>query len=140
MSNVEQRLLGFDPHEFVVLLLGRYEENPDQFAIAQQCIERCTGPLGEVQPEKFDAIALALAHGYHDGKLSFAFCDAVVNILVGKVFSDSIAQRDTWPSLFWEVFLAFDAGEFFRAGERHIDPAEKYTRPLIAAIVAEKRV
>jgi hypothetical protein len=41
------------------------------------------------------------------------------------------------PPLFWDVFLAFDAGEYFRAGESHIDPAEKYTRPLIARIIDE---
>ncbi|PCE33506.1 hypothetical protein BZL54_04585 [Burkholderia ubonensis subsp. mesacidophila] len=119
-------------------MLSRYEEDPDQFHISQECMAQCTGPLGEVKPERFDALALALARGYHDGKLSFAFCDSIVNILVEKVYSDAVAQRDTWPPLFWDVFLAFDAGEFFRPGERHIDPAEKYTRPLIAAIVAEK--
>ncbi|AOK19974.1 MULTISPECIES: hypothetical protein [Burkholderia cepacia complex] len=140
MSNVEQRLPDFDPHEFVVSLLSRYERDPDQFHISQEYMERCTGPLGEVKPERFNALALALAHGYHDGKLSFAFCDLIVNIMVEKVYSDAVAQRDTWPFLFWEVYLAFDAGEFVPPGERHIDPTEKYTKPLIAAIVAQKPV
>ncbi len=121
------------------MLLSRYDESPDQFHISQECMEQCTGPLGEVQPEKFDALALVLAHWYHKGKLSFAFCDAVVNILVESVFSDAVAQRDTWPHIFWDVYLAFDAGEFHRSGENHIDPAEKYTRPLIAEILAGKR-
>ncbi|MGF6239752.1 hypothetical protein P3T42_001484 [Paraburkholderia sp. GAS38] len=139
MSNAEQRPPDFEPDKFIDLLRRRYEENPEQFSITQEHIERCTGPLGEVIPHRFDAFALVLARGYHDGQLSFAFCDAVVNIMVGKVHSDSVAQRDTWPPLFWDVFLAFDAGEFFRAGERHIDPAEKYTRPLIAKIIDESK-
>ncbi|WP_157381216.1 hypothetical protein [Burkholderia ubonensis] len=140
MSNIEQHLPDFDPREFVGSLLSLYDEDPDQFDISQEYMERCAGPLGEVKPERFDALALELAHGYHDGKLSFAFCDSIVNIMVEKVYSDAAAQRETWPFLFWEVFLAFDAGEFSRPGERHIDPAEKYTKPLIAAIVAQKPV
>lgn len=123
----------------VVLWSRRYEESPDGFHIPQECIGRCAGPLGQVQPEKFDALAFTLARGYHEEQLTFAFCDTVVNILVGNVFSDAVAQRDTWPRLFWDVFLAFDAGEFHRSGEEHVDPAEKYTRPLITAIIARQR-
>jgi hypothetical protein len=34
--------------------------------------------------------------------------------------------------LFWEVYIAFDAGEFVHPGDdRSVDPVEKYTRPLI---------
>lgn len=139
MSTVEQRLPDFNPQAFVASLHSRYEEHPEHFDIPQEYLMRCTGPSGEVLPERFDAIALALAHGYNDIKLSFAFCDAVVNIMIGSVYSDAGRQLDTWPPLFWEVFLAFDAGEFFREGEEHVDPAEKYTRPLIEAIVAEHR-
>lgn len=136
MSNIERPLLDFNPQEFVASLHSRYEAGPKQFDISAECLARCTGLSGKVLPERFDAVALALARGYSDASLPFAFCDAVVNIMVGKVYSDAASQRDTWPPLFWEVFLAFDAGEFFREGEEHIEPAEKYTRPLIEAIVA----
>ncbi len=128
----------FDVEEFVDLLHACYPGNYEDFEIPDACLKQCTGAQGEVRPDRFDAIAIKLARGYHYGQLSYGFCDGVVNLLVGRLYSDALADRDTWPDLFWEIYLAFDAGEYCRLGEHDIDPAEKYTRPLIAEIVRNK--
>jgi len=76
-----------------------------------------------------------LALGFHEGQLSFWFCDAVAIGVIGFVYDDFATQgEDAWPTSFYQVYLAFDAGEVGRTGE---DPVEKYTRPMIAKIVDE---
>lgn len=125
----------FNAGKFVEMLRRKYDADVLKFEISPEDRVACTGILGEVIPARFDAIGLCLASGYHSGLFSFAFCDAVVNMLVSNVYSDAVAQRATWPEIFWEAFLAFDAGEFYRAGEKHIDPSEKYTGPLVAALL-----
>ncbi|MGU7813163.1 hypothetical protein [Burkholderia sp. AW49-1] len=137
MNNVQQSP-DFDVDKFVYLLYACYPGNYDDFSIPEVCLKQCMGSQGEVLPERFDAIAIKLACGYHYGQLSYGFCDGAVNLLAGRLYSDVLVDRDTWPHLFWEIYLAFDAGEYYRSGERNIDPAEKYTRPLIAEIVSNR--
>jgi hypothetical protein len=130
----------FNANNFVEMLRRKYEAGAEKFEISLEDRAACTGALGEVIPDRFDTIGLCLASGYHSGLFSFAFCDAVVTMLVSNVYSDAVAQRDTWPPIFWEAFLAFDAGEFYPPGEKHIDPSEKYTRPLVAALLQKHAV
>ncbi|CAB3760025.1 hypothetical protein GQ57_30515 [Burkholderia sp. MSh2] len=137
MDNARQ-FPDFDVEKFVDLLRTGYPSNDEaDFELPDACLKQCTGAQGEVLPDRFDAIAIELARGYHRGQLPYAFCDEVVNLLVGRLYADALVDRDTWPALFWEVYLAFDAGEYFRPGERDIDPVEKYTRPLIEEIVGK---
>jgi hypothetical protein len=81
--------------------------------------------------ELYDRIAIYLARGFYRSKLEFTFCDGIVND-VHAVITKADERR---PELFWEVFLAFDAGEFYRNNDRSRDPVEVYTRPLIAKVV-----
>ena len=79
----------------------------------------------------YDALARYLAVAFHQGKLPFAFCDAVINDLHTVI---TIAN-DVRPDLFWRVFLAFDAGEYHRSADRSDDPIAEFTEPAIADIV-----
>ena len=80
----------------------------------------------------YDEFARYVAVGFHNRRLSFAFCDAVVNDL----FAVMITADDLASDLFWAVFEAFDAGEFHRSDDRSDDPVAEHTEPAIAAIVA----
>ena len=80
----------------------------------------------------YDLIAVYLARGFHDSELSFEFCDAVVND-IHRVITFADESR---PALFWDVYLAFDEGEYYHNDKRDEDPVEVYTRPMIARIVA----
>ena len=77
----------------------------------------------------YDQIAARLAFGFHASEVSFSFCDAVVNDIHAVI---SLCNENR-PNLFWEVFLAFDAGEFYPASDRDRDPVDTYTRPQIAS-------
>lgn len=78
-----------------------------------------------------DRVAVHLAQGFAAKRLSFTFCDAVINGLSGVAL-------DTGPTdLFLAIYLAFDAGEYNHSGDGpEIDPSEAYTRPMIQEVLA----
>ena len=82
----------------------------------------------------YNCLGERLAEGFQQGRYTFDFCDPVVNVLIGSLdvyhFGD-----ESWPKFLWEVYLAFDAGEYYRHPDE--DPVETYARPRIAELVAQ---
>ena len=93
-------------------------------------VQRWSTGCGWSRSQLFDAIARYLALGFNTSELPFAFCDAVVNDLAVAV-TDTSGPR---PQLFWEVYSAFDEGEYYHDDNRQEDPVEAYSRPMIARI------
>jgi hypothetical protein len=93
--------------------------------------ERWSDMCGWSRSQLFDEIAKSLALGYNASELSFDFCDMVVNDLAGPVTNTSGPR----PEIFWEVYSAFDEGEYYHGNNREEDPVEVYTRPMIARVV-----
>ena len=81
--------------------------------------------------ELYDQIAMALAVGFTRSYLDFEFCDQVANDLHAIMTLADEAR----PSLFWEVYNAFDEGEYDHGDGSAQDPVERYTRPQIALVV-----
>ena len=79
----------------------------------------------------FEEVAKCLARGFDTLSLSFEFCDAIVNDL----FFPYVETAHPKSELFWDVYLAFDEGEYYHGNNRSQDPVETYTRPVIARIV-----
>lgn len=94
-------------------------------------VERWSALTGEPRSALYDQIALYLARGFHRSELDFEFCDAVVN----DIHAIITLADDIRPDLFWEIYLAFDGGEYYHSNKREDDPAEVYTRPLIARAI-----
>jgi hypothetical protein len=94
-------------------------------------MERWCELTGDSRSALYDRIALYLARGFHNAELDFEFCDAIVNDMFGII----ISTPEGPPDLFYEVYNAFDAGEFTHAGNRDENPVEVYTRPTIREIV-----
>src|SRR5260370_37740423 len=78
---------------------------------------------GWSRSEFFEEIAKFLAFGFNTWELSFEFCDAIVNDLFGP-YTDTAKPKS---ELFWDVYLAFDEGEYYHGNNRDEDPAETYT-------------
>jgi hypothetical protein len=86
----------------------------------------------------FDKIGREIALAYHSGQVSFSFCDLLVNDLFALVIDRSRNDpQPPWPALFYEVYEAFDAGEWHRRDDKSDDPVEEYTNPAIDGIVAK---
>jgi hypothetical protein len=100
-------------------------------------VERWSGELGISRAAFYDRLASRLAGGFHCGEFPYAFCDWVMmDIHAVITCADEIR-----PKLFWNVFLAFDAGEYSHDDDdRSTDPSEKYTRPLIAKIIEDHKL
>jgi len=87
--------------------------------------------LGALREVLYDKIASCLACGFHNLELTFEFCDSVMNGLHEFI----VKVNDERPDLFWDIYLAFDEGEYYHGNNRDDDPVEVYTRPMIAQIV-----
>jgi hypothetical protein len=83
--------------------------------------------------EVYNAFARHLAVAFHEGALPFEFCDAVMNDLEAVILN----ADDVRPDFYWQVYLAFDGGEYSRSDKPDEDPVEAYTRPQIASIVEQ---
>jgi len=87
---------------------------------------------GLTRDQLYDGLACRLAHDYDKEILPFGFCDVVVNDLFGLSVS---GEPYDVPAKFWEVFGAFDAGEYHRSLAKDDDPEADFTRPMIAEFV-----
>ena len=99
--------------------------------LSEADVERWRDVCGWSRTQLFDEIAICLALGYNTSDLSFGFCDMVVNDLSSPVTNTSGPK----PQIFWDVYSAFDEGEYYHGNNRGEDPVEVYTRPMIARIV-----
>jgi hypothetical protein len=114
-------------------LQSRYEQTCSGPLLSPRDMERWTEIVGSTRRNAYDAMARHLAVGFHDGRLPFWFCDAVAIAVIGFVYDDFITLgEESWPALFNQVYLAFDAGE---VGPPGVDPIAVHTRPMIAKIV-----
>ena len=90
--------------------------------------------IARLSPEELDQISLQIAKGYLDGIYSFTEADTVMNyIYVYLTHSELLTEEEV---ITWDVYLAFDAGEFHHRGDDlNDDPALKYTKPLLEIAV-----
>lgn len=93
-------------------------------------------------PEKLiEDLSLATALKYWNGEMPYGNGDFIMNHLFSYwTASESIDKNRMFAGIAWEVYLAFDAGEFYRPGEdRSINPSEKYTRPLVETLLRKQK-
>jgi hypothetical protein len=86
-------------------------------------------------PEFYNSIALRIAEQYSCGALTYEVCDHIVNDLWQVVQDCYIPLHNAVPDMFYDVFLAFDAGEYHRTADLSDDPVAKYTKPMIEEIL-----
>jgi hypothetical protein len=119
--------------DFMKQLWSRYEQKGSGPLLSSRDMERWTEIVGSTRRKAYDVMARHLAVGFHEGRLPFWFCDAVVIDVISFVYDEfTTLGEESWPTLFNQVYLAFDAGE---VGSPGVDPIEVHTRPMIAKIV-----
>jgi hypothetical protein len=101
---------------------------PTPVLLNSQEIVRLSEEAGLTRSAFYNEIALRIAFGFQDGTFDFSFCDQIAN----EIYAVITALDEDRPDLYWEVFLAFDAGEYHRNKDKSDDPVEDFTRPLIA--------
>lgn len=82
----------------------------------------------------YNSLGLEVARRYQGGALSYTRCDSIMNdlwsVLVGHLNGRMV------PSPFYEIYEAFDAGEYHRRKDKRDSPETDFTRPMIEAILA----
>jgi hypothetical protein len=99
-------------------------------------IDKWKDDLGLNLPDFLDQMGAEIAKRYQAGERSFEFCDSLVNDLWGVLIQRHVDKVDRWPDLLYEVYDAFDAGEYHRRPDRSDDPIAEFTNTSIATIVA----
>lgn len=127
MSIIEEMIASLNASHKAENVLEGPEPQP---LLNHTVLDQWSGQSGLARDVLYDALALELASGFNKGTLDFDFCDRVVNELMGLM-----GREPDLPPLFWDVYLAFDAGEFYRDDDRSINPVDRFTRPRIAEIV-----
>ena len=79
----------------------------------------------------YNSAALEIAKGYHRGELSYTFCDGVMNDLWSGVQEGFGPGKNEVPEPFFEIYEAFDAGEYHRRHDKTDDPVVEFTNPAI---------
>lgn len=127
-------------HDVMAELRRRYESRPIGPSVPPDVLDGWRAGSDLSRLGLLDQVAAALAFGFHEGRLKWEFCDHVVNALVWTLYADPPRPDGAeWADLFWQAYLAFDAGEYRRAAQPQADPILAYTRPLVAAIVDRLR-
>lgn len=81
-----------------------------------------------------DADARAVAVRYAAGEIDFNTGDSIMNAFFAYAVTQ--AEREGGiPQDMFEVFRAFDAGEFYPDAIREPNPEERFTKPLVNAFL-----
>lgn len=118
--------------ETLIQAAASYDREPEYSEIFAFCEAK------HIAPEAFcNEFSLQVAKGFHSGQLSYELCDNAMNYLFGFFTTPPMLGPDkSLPEPAMEIYLAFDAGEYYRRTDPPgTDPVEKYTRPQVAEIL-----
>ena len=118
--------------EFITKIFIDYKKHEDEFYVSTDTWRQLSNDVLLPLTETFDLFGTHLAKMYDQGVLDYEFCDSLVNI----AWSDWLAIFDKengskWPADFYEVYEAFDAGEYYRKDDKSDDPVADHTDPMI---------
>lgn len=99
--------------------------------------------LAEKNDEGFDKFFnrfyLSLARLFLNGEYSYDVCNNAATWLFGVMIHESLISKKSYkvPSPAYEVFIAFDEGEYeHQNDDSNIDPIEKYTVRMLEDILS----
>lgn len=105
-------------------------------AISVDDLLRLSG--GMIDQDFHNLVALKVARKFQAGAISYIVCGVVMNDLWSIFIVGS--QEGAIPSPFYEIYEAFDAGEYYRTEDHSDDPAQDHTVPMIEEILPEVSV
>ena len=92
--------------------------------------------------ELIEKLSLETALKYWNGQMSYQDGDMIMNnLFIGCIHNQTDFKNYEFPTTAWECYLAFDSGEFYRPhDDKSVDPAEKYTKPLVEQLLKKKNL
>ena len=84
----------------------------------------------------YNSAGLEVAQRFHNGSLSYAIGDAIMNDLWNLALDDlDDLDAQQVPEPFYQIYEAFDAGEYHRTSNKAEDPVAEFTKPMITEIL-----
>jgi hypothetical protein len=111
--------------------LAHRQRADGSFDFGESELHRWGGEMGISPTQLLDLVAEHLAMGFDQGRLTWHYCDDLINEFWGLPLELDLVRSP----LFVAVYDAFDDGEHHH--RRGDDPVEEYTRPQIAGIVSK---
>ena len=118
--------------EFITKLYADFKSEGDEFYVSTDTWRQLSKEVSLSLTATFDRFATHLADMYDKGVLNYEFCDSLVNMAWSDwldPFNDE--KGNAWPNDFFEVYEAFDAGEYYRKDDKSDDPVADHTDPMI---------
>jgi len=120
-------------NSFEVLVVDIFEKKANEMKFVEMALQNPNGIH-----DFFNNFALNLAQYYFENKITYEVCDFVATWLSGVMINEKFLSIEGYevPSPAYDVFLAFDAGEYTHSNDdENIDPVNKYTNRQIEAIL-----
>lgn len=108
-------------------------------AVSLELLSRLAIASSKASAEVLNEVALYTAREYLAGRVPFEEADVVMNAVFSVSATEQFfAENDgTIPGAMYEVYRAFDEGEYSHPGDgESVVPELKYTRPLIERLLA----
>jgi hypothetical protein len=113
-------------------------ESAHNRALPYELLRQVACETGRSAPDLLDTLSRFVASEYFAGRMSFERADTIMNTLWTICVSLDFCEDYDIPEVTTMVYLAFDAGEYHRQDDPPgTDPELKYTKPLIAELLAE---
>lgn len=95
----------------------------------------------EFPTELIEKLSLETALKYWNGKMSYEDGDCIMNNIYSFwIMNEYYFKNYGFSDIAWECYDAFDSGEYYRKEDaENIDPAEKYTKPLIEDLLRKRK-
>lgn len=114
------------------MILNSLIEKAALEALESPQMENAARGLGITVEELCDLVARTIAEGYLDGSVAWQYGDRVMNSLYAWAYGPS----DVCLSEFaWDVFTAFDEGEYKHHGDPPGVGSDAHTMPLIKKVL-----
>ena len=111
-------------------MYSSFQKNKDEFHVYPDFWDDITANLQPI--EAFNLFATELARLYEKRILDYEFCDFLINEAWSEWMFTFLEQNEnTIPVDFYEVYEAFDAGEYYRTKDKSDDPVADHTNPQI---------
>ena len=96
----------------------------------------------EFPSKLIEQISVEIAMNYINGKIDYIQADYVMNNIFSFWTSNNYYfENYAFPEFAFKCYEAFDEGEYYHKEDSiEIDPAEKYTKPLIRQLLKKRKI
>lgn len=111
-------------------------------SISYALVKACSESAAITDIDLLNILALYVAEQYDLGAMPYEDADKIMNAAWGVSTTAAFweANDSTIPDRMYQVYLAFDEGEYQHRGDAEdIDPVLTYTNPLVKAFLQEVR-